>query len=115
MSRTEASLLATLRAGPQRITTLAALEGLAQPTVTTLVNRLEKQGWVLRERASEDARVVLVSLTEEGVAALAEMRARYRPLLRNGMSQLPDDQLAALADASEALAVLIDVLQQEGM
>jgi DNA-binding MarR family transcriptional regulator len=115
ISRTEASLLATLRAGPQRITSLAALEGLAQPTVTSLVKRLEKEGWVLRERAPEDARVVLVSLAEDGWAALAEMRERYRPLLSRGLSQLPDEQVAALLDASEALAVLIDVLQQEGM
>ena len=49
MSRTAASVLATLRdAGPRRITELADAEGIAQPSVTTLVGRLERDGLVQR-------------------------------------------------------------------
>ena len=52
LTRSESSLLATLRGGPQRITALAELEGLAQPaTVTVLVKRLEQRG-MGRPRAS---------------------------------------------------------------
>jgi DNA-binding MarR family transcriptional regulator len=115
MSRSEGSVLATLRDGPQRITALAELEGLAQPTVTKLVNRLADLGWVARERATEDGRVVLVSLTPAGHDALGVLRERYRPLLRAGLAQLSDEQLAALVDATGALAALIDVLQKEGV
>jgi DNA-binding MarR family transcriptional regulator len=113
-TRSEASLLAALRAGPQRITALAELEGLAQPTVTSLVKRLEERGWVVRERPTHDGRVVLVSLSDEGHGALAQMRERYQSLLRAAVLQLSDEQFAALVDASDALAALIDVLQQEG-
>src|ERR1700724_1254443 len=62
LSRTEAIVLNTLRDGPRRITELAELEGLAQPTTTLLVKRLEKLGLVKRERQADDGRVVLVSL-----------------------------------------------------
>jgi DNA-binding MarR family transcriptional regulator len=114
MSRSEASVLGTLRAGPQRITTLAELEGLAQPTVTILVKRLEDRGWVVRERATGDGRVVMVSLTDAGREALGEIRERYRPLLRAGLGELSDEQLAALTEGAEALAILIDTLQRRG-
>jgi DNA-binding MarR family transcriptional regulator len=114
MTRSESSLLVTLRAGPQRITALAEIEGLAQPTVTVLVKRLEERGWVAREHPADDGRVVLVSLTAAGHDALAQWRERYRPRLRAGLQQLSEQQLAALVDAGEAFAVLIEILQHDG-
>ena len=50
LSRSEASLLNTASGTPRRITELADLEGLAQPTTTLLVKRLEQHGLVTRER-----------------------------------------------------------------
>src|SRR3954454_23024362 len=70
LSRTEIGLLNTLSDGPRRITELAALERLAQPTTTQLVKRLERDDLVVRERQADDGRVVLVRLTDAGTAAL---------------------------------------------
>src|ERR1700689_1811908 len=58
LSQTEAIVLSTLRDGPRRITELAEIEGLAQPTTTLLVKRLEELGFVRRERRADDGRVV---------------------------------------------------------
>jgi hypothetical protein len=55
-----------------------------------------------------------VSLTAAGHDALAQWRERYRPRLRAGLEELSDQQLAALVDAGDAFAVLIDVLQHDG-
>src|SRR3984957_2573531 len=63
LSRTEAGILHTLSFGPRRITELAEFEGLAQPTTTLLVKRLEDRGWVRRERQNYDGRIVMVSVT----------------------------------------------------
>jgi DNA-binding MarR family transcriptional regulator len=114
MTRSESSLLVTLRGGPQRITALAELEGLAQPTVTVLVKRLEERGWVVREHPADDGRVVLVSLTAAGHEALAQWRERYRPRLRAGLEELSEQQLTALVDAGDAFAALIELLQHDG-
>jgi DNA-binding MarR family transcriptional regulator len=111
MTRSESSLLVTLRDGPQRITALAELEGLAQPTVTVLVKRMEERGWVTREHPADDGRVVLVSLTATGHQALEQWRARYRPRLQAGLAELSDEQLATLVAATDAYAALIDELQ----
>ncbi|MGD9736576.1 MAG: MarR family winged helix-turn-helix transcriptional regulator [Solirubrobacterales bacterium] len=112
MSRSEASILATLGRGPQRITALAEQEGLAQPTVTVLVRDLEGRGYVKRERDLADGRVVLASLTEAGERALAAFRDSYRPLLVSCLAALPSAQLEALEAAEAALGTLIELLQE---
>jgi DNA-binding MarR family transcriptional regulator len=114
ISRSEASLLARLEGGSERITILAEYEGLAQPTMTRLVEQAEKHGWVRRERAPEDRRVVLVSLTAAGRDTLREVRARYRPLLLACLAALPDEQVEALEAATDAMAALVGEMQKGG-
>jgi DNA-binding MarR family transcriptional regulator len=111
LSRTEVGLLAALSDGPRRITELAQLEQLAQPTMTLLVKRLEEQGWVHRERHADDGRVVMVSLTDAGSEALVEFRARAGAALRAHLADMSDEQVEALSAATETLAQLVTCLQ----
>jgi len=110
-SYTEARLLSSLSEAPRRITELAELDGLAQPTTTLLVKRLEEQGLVRRERQAHDQRVVLVSLTDAGQDALEHLRGLASTGLRRHLDAMPDDQLTALTAATDALAGLIITLQ----
>jgi DNA-binding MarR family transcriptional regulator len=110
-SRTELGLLSTLNNGPRRITDLAELEGLAQPTMTSLVKQLEQRGLVRRDRQTDDGRVVLVHLTEGGAVALEDYRARIRELLGSYLAEIPDEQVEALAAATDALTQLVALLQ----
>jgi DNA-binding MarR family transcriptional regulator len=112
LSRTEAEVLGILLDGPRRITELAELTGLAQPTTTLLVKRLEESGWVQREGLAEDGRVVLVHITEAGRVPLEALRARSQAAMRTNLEDLSDDQLAALSTATETLSAFIDVLQR---
>ncbi|HWD25421.1 MAG TPA: MarR family transcriptional regulator [Acidimicrobiales bacterium] len=112
LSRTEAIVLTTLSEGPRRITELAELEGLAQPTTTLLVKRLEQQGLVKRRRQAEDGRVVLVSIEPAGAEAQEDFRAQFMALLRADLAATTDEQIEALAAATETLESLINFLQQ---
>lgn len=103
MSRTEAGLLNMLYERPFRITELAAREGITQPAVTQLVNRLEARGWVDRVPDPEDRRAVLVELTDVGVEEFEHLQADYRALIRSYMDDLDDDELETL---SHALGIL---------
>ena len=77
ISFTTASTLSRLEhEGPRRLTSLATDEGVAQPSMTQLVQRLERQGLVERNRDPGDRRVVWVGITEAGRALLADRRAR---------------------------------------
>lgn len=113
VSRTEAGVLARLEAGPHRITTLAGLDGLAQPTVTLLVKELEGRGFLRRDRSPDDGRVVMVSLTPVGRETLASVRLRYRALLREHLDELPGDDVLALESAIRVMAGLVECLQRE--
>jgi DNA-binding MarR family transcriptional regulator len=113
VSRTEIGLLKTLGGGPRRITELAELEGLAQPTITILIKQLEERGLVTRTRQVGDGRVVLVNVTESGSAALEAYRARLRADLGGYLEEISDEQVEALATATETLAQLVDVLQRQ--
>ena len=113
LSRTEIGLLNTLSDGPRRITELAALERLAQPTMTQLVKRLEREGLVARERQADDGRVVLVRLTPAGTAALEQFRTSAGAALGAHLAEMPDDEVQALAAATESLARLVQHLQEQ--
>jgi DNA-binding MarR family transcriptional regulator len=113
ISRAEAGILGALVGGPQRVTELATGQALAQPTVTQLVGRLHERGHVARERHPDDGRVVLVSLTDDGRRALDALRAEYRQVLREHLADRSDEDVLALAAATEVLQDVIDALQGE--
>jgi DNA-binding MarR family transcriptional regulator len=109
LSRTASSVLATLRdGGPKRITELAASEAIAQPSVTTLVGRLERDGLVHRAPDPADARAVLVHLTDAGRERLAAMRAGRTAVVEERLKALTADERALLESALPALDKLID-------
>jgi DNA-binding MarR family transcriptional regulator len=102
LSRTSTSVLALLRdTGPRRVTELATAEAVAQPTMTTLLGRLERQGLVERRPDPSDARGVLVSLTDPGREALARQGAERVAVLSARLESLePADRDALLAALS---------------
>ncbi len=112
ISRTEMEVLSILRDGPHRITELTELEGIAQPTMTLLVKRLEGRGWVRREGLPDDGRVVMITLTEEGSAAQQRLRAQFLTAMRTDLQDLSDAQLRALSAATETLGAFVDELQR---
>jgi DNA-binding MarR family transcriptional regulator len=114
MSRTEGGMLRTLSESPRRITELAELEGLAQPTATLLVKRLEERGWVSRARDADDGRVALISLTGAGRDALAEFRRRYRAALAVQLQAMSDAELGELDAATATLGRIVDELGRGG-
>jgi DNA-binding MarR family transcriptional regulator len=57
--------------GPARLTTLATAEGLSQPSISQLVQRLERQALVVRVRDPEDGRASLIAISAAGRALVA--------------------------------------------
>jgi DNA-binding MarR family transcriptional regulator len=109
MSLTQALALNTLRdLGPQRITDLAQLEGVRQPTCTGLVNAMEARGWVQRCVDEADKRVVLVELTEAGDAVLDAMSEARAAVLDRYLGALSETERDALASALPGLSKLIE-------
>ncbi|MBI4419512.1 MAG: MarR family transcriptional regulator [Gemmatimonadetes bacterium] len=90
-------------AGPISLGALARAEQVRAPTMTRLVQGLERQGLVRRVRDGRDGRVQLIRATEKGRRLLAEGRARRVARLAEGLRQLPAAERAVLREAAELL------------
>ena len=112
ISRTEMEVLSILTEGPRKITELTELEGIAQPTMTLLVKRLQERGWVRRKGLPEDGRVVMISLTKAGSTAQEKFRAQFLAALRADLQELSDQQLEELSAATDTLSSFVDDLQR---
>ncbi|MEV7804407.1 MarR family winged helix-turn-helix transcriptional regulator [Microbispora sp. NPDC088329] len=113
ISLTAATTLSYLdRNGPARLSALAAEQGVTQPSMTQLVQRLEREGLVSRGVDAQDGRAVLVGVTDAGRALLAERRRRRRERLDEMLGTLPPGELRELTRvAGEFLPLLRRLLQ----
>ncbi len=109
VSISQARILAELRDhGSQRITALAHREQVSQPTMSALVGRLERFDWVQCDVDQTDHRAVVVSLTQAGAAALAELTAARADFLQNQFDSLTASEIQALTDVVPVLRKIID-------
>lgn len=92
-----------------RMSELAARSNSSQSRLSHVVNRLESQGWVRRERSPEDARGNVAILTEAGwdkvVATAPGHVETVQSLVFDGLS---DNQLRQLDSISRILLERID-------
>lgn len=95
--------------GPVTLGDLASAEQVRPPTMTRIVNALEEQGLVTREKTSGDARRTYLSATPAGKSLLLAGRERRVRALAGQIGKLSADRLAILQDAAE---ILRDVVSQ---
>lgn len=109
LSASALSALARLDAsGNLRIADLVAHEGLSQPGMTTLINRLEEAQLAVRIADPDDGRAVRVTITEEGRARVNDYRAARVSLIDERLALLPDEDRLALESVVPALIHFID-------
>ena len=104
----QARLLSTIDGeGRARISDLAAIDHCSQPTMTTQVRRLEDAGLVSRTVDPDDARAVLISITPQGVATLAQVRADRGNAIDPFLEELDNSDRDTLAAAVEIMRGLL--------
>ncbi|WFB68096.1 MarR family transcriptional regulator [Chryseobacterium sp. WX] len=73
-------------------------------TLTPLLKRMEKNGLIIRTRSSEDERVVLINLTEQGTKL--EEKAKYIPEAVQNCMHLSDEvKTQLMASLDEILSI----------
>jgi DNA-binding MarR family transcriptional regulator len=94
-------------AGPIGIGALATVEGVAAPTMSRLVDGLERDGLVVRGPDPDDARGVLVRATSKGTRTLTKGRRTRVETLASSLSRLSRDELAAVARGAELIERIV--------
>ncbi|WP_230486970.1 MarR family winged helix-turn-helix transcriptional regulator [Nocardioides anomalus] len=111
---TAISTLATLeRTGPRRVTDLAGVQGVSQPSMTSLVTGLERAGYVERRDDPTDKRAALVALTDAGTDTLRERRRLGTASVAELVDQLSPDDRASLEAALPALRRLRELDEEQ--
>ncbi|MFF3852331.1 MarR family winged helix-turn-helix transcriptional regulator [Micromonospora sp. NPDC002575] len=105
-------VLASLSEAPgrsRRMSELAALANGSQSRLSHLVGRLERRGWVRRERADDDGRGSVAVLTDAGYAHLAASAPGHVALVRSLVfDALTPAQVAQLGKITAALLARLD-------
>ena len=88
--------LLTLEGGPVTTGRIARMTGLTTGSATRLVDRLERAGYVVRERDAADRRRVLVATVPEKIAEFGRMWDRLGGRWSALFEELDDAELAVV-------------------
>lgn len=86
------------RFGPMGPSALARLAGLHPATMTGVLDRLEKGGWLVRERDPEDRRSVRLRVRRERVGEIFALYSGMSRALDELCEHYTDDELRVIAD-----------------
>ncbi len=81
---------------------------LSQATVTDILNRLEKRGFVIRKRSSADRRRVLIRPTEEASVTIKQGPPLLQEDFTRRFSELEDWEQTLLLASLQRIAALMD-------
>jgi MarR family transcriptional regulator, organic hydroperoxide resistance regulator len=104
LSASEINVLANLSDGRNRsVGDIASVTATKPTTLTSVLDRLERRGYVTRDLDPADRRSFLVSLTADGRGAAAAARAAAANLERAALAGVSDADLAGFLAVTRAL------------
>lgn len=84
-------------------------------TVTGIIDRMEREGLVVRERSTTDRRVVHIKLTDKGERIAAEIPVEPMEIFRGALESLSPQETRELLKISTKLATQVQKLVGPGM
>lgn len=108
LSDSQLGVLFFLEEGDHSPSELAAQERVSPPSMNRTLNGLERAGLVARHPADDDARRVRVTITEAGLAHIAETRALRTAWFSQRLAELSPEDRRAL----EAVVPVLRLLAQ---
>lgn len=81
---------------------------ISLPSVTLAINKLEKKGYVMRQKCENDGRVVRVSLTRQGQRANRAHQYFHRSMAHAISAELEDEDKTALLKGVRKLDAFLD-------
>jgi DNA-binding MarR family transcriptional regulator len=94
ITQAEAHVLARLACGPARIRDLHRAFGHKRSTLTAVLDRLERRGYVRRAPDPDDRRSVIASLTADGKPVARRVRSTVAQLERRIATACSSEDLA---------------------
>ena len=92
------------REGPMSPSALARLAGLHPATITGILDRLERGGWITRERDPADRRAIVVRARRERLPDLLRLYAGMNRSMNQIYAEYDESELEVIADFLERTA-----------
>ncbi|GAA1832354.1 MarR family transcriptional regulator [Pseudonocardia ailaonensis] len=94
--------------GPLRLSELAKREAVTAPTMSRVLGALDEAGYVNRTPDPQDARGVLITLSDLGRSKLDEIAQHRTALVARRLERLDTEQRAAIRAALPAIESLLE-------
>ena len=94
--------------GKMKVGDLSSILGLSNSTVSGILDRLEKQGFVERERSTEDRRVVWVKTTQKFKDSLKKHFKEAEKQFENLLSKATEDEIDKVLEGFETLKRILE-------
>lgn len=98
---------------PKNMSSIARELSVTVGTLTIAMNSLVKKGYVVRERSSEDRRVVYISLSKKGKKAYEHHASFHRQMIQGVMEELDGKELEVLVKTLKHLNSWFRQVQQK--
>lgn len=85
------------------VTEIASKMGVKPSAITVMIERLHKNGLVMRDRDENDRRVVLIYLTERGYETLQKAKQKRFETIAHYFKHLESEELESLVQIYEKL------------
>lgn len=89
---------------PKNMSSIAKQLSVTVGTLTISMNSLVKKGYVVRQRGSEDRRVVYISLSEKGKLAYEHHAAFHKKMIDATINRLDEEETKVLIKALSNLS-----------
>ncbi|HIQ90349.1 MULTISPECIES: MarR family winged helix-turn-helix transcriptional regulator [Staphylococcus] len=99
--------------GPQKPSSLALSLGYTSGAITKLTNKLVKEGYIVREQQENDRRVILITITDQGLDVLEEAQKQGRNMRNEVYSVLNTEEVEQLLRIQKKLFERVKYLNTE--
>ncbi len=96
-----------------KVTDLAKAMSIHHSTACSLLDKLARKGLILRERVSQDQRVVTVTLTQDGIELIDQAPSSPQGILQHALFDLPENVLKSLAEHLDTLVKAMELKDEE--
>lgn len=102
-----ALLSVLLRKGPTKMSEIGKLLKVTKPNITFLVDKMEEQGLIKREKDDSDRRITNICLTENGKKSIEEKKSALYKKIAGKLDLLTEEDIK---DLNQALETSFDIL-----
>lgn len=103
------TLFSLSKGGPQKVSQLAGSLNFTSAAITGITDHLFAEGYVNKERAECDRRVVNITITKKGEEMINELKESQREVIGSYFKLLPEEDLEHLRRIFTILITEIDI------